>query len=144
MSSSKAPKQWSLGKDESINTFNAWKDNLVYTLSLDTKFTRFLVQDASWLKFSSTDVTRGFTDDGTVTKEDQVKQLNLFLGQIANYATVISRNQIVRNSISLTDIWSKLREHYGLQVTGSKFIDLINIQLIPGELSGMKICINDY
>ena len=107
MSASRAPKQWALGKAETI-TFNAWKDNLLYILSLESKFAPFLVENASWTKYSSTDPNRGYTDDAGVTgtpptglrKEEKVKNLNLFLGQIANYATIISRNQIVRNSIS--------------------------------------------
>ena len=86
-------------------------------------------------------LTLTFTDDvvtdppteGTRTKEQKVAQLNLLLGQIANYATIISRNQIVKNSVSLNDVWSKLREHYRLHTTGSKFIDLVDIRLQPGE-----------
>ena len=45
------------------------------------------------------------------------------LGQIANYSTIISRN----------DIWSKIREHYGFQTTGSRFLDLYTIELRVGE-----------
>ena len=55
------------------------------------------------------------------------------LGQIANWATVISRNQIVERSVSLKDIWSKIREHYGFHSTGSRFLDLTNIRLKGGE-----------
>lgn len=139
--SSRAPKQWALGKNETITTFNAWKDNLVYILSLEQKFSPFLQDGAQWAKHSSTDANRGFQDDTGVNenpptglrKEEKVKNLTLFLGQIANYATIISRNQIVKNSTSLKDIWGKLREHYGLQASGSKFIDLVNVRLIPGE-----------
>ena len=39
----------------------------------------------------------------------------------------------MKNSTSLKDVWSKLREHYGLQTSGSKFIDLMNSRLNPGE-----------
>ena len=137
----RAPKQWYLGKNETVTTFNAWKDNLLYTLSLDSRFAPFLVADATWGKVSSADPNRGFTDDaghdatpptGT-KKEDKVKHLGLFLGQIANHATIISRTQIVNQSTSLKDIWSKLREHYGIQSSGSKFIDLSAVKLLPGE-----------
>ena len=37
------------------------------------------------------------------------------LGQIANFATIISRNTIVKNATSLNDIWLKIREYYGFQ-----------------------------
>ena len=35
-----ATKQWSLSKNESINSFENLRQNLVYTLSLDSNFTR--------------------------------------------------------------------------------------------------------
>ena len=141
MAATRAPKQWSLGKVETVNTFNAWKDNLLYTLSLDTKFAPFLVTNYTWGKETTADPNRGFTDDAGANdnpptgmkKEEKVKNLNLFLGMIANYATVISRSQILSKSTSLKDIWGKLREHYGLQTSGSKFIDLVCVRLNPGE-----------
>ena len=63
MAATRAPKQWSLGKVETVNTFNAWKDNLLYTLSLDTKFAPFLVTNYTWNKETTADPNRGFTDD---------------------------------------------------------------------------------
>ena len=56
------------------------------------------------------------------------------LGQIANYATVISRNTITKLSTSLNDIWAKLRQHYGFLATGAQFLDLSNIHLQPDEI----------
>ena len=136
--SGKAPKQWTLSKEETLNSYNNWKENLLYTLSLDKNFAPFLKDTSTWTKASTADPNRGLLDDvtGTAdgkTKEQKVVQLNLMLGQIANFATVISRNQIVKNSTSLASIWSKIREHYGFHVTGSRFLDLSNIQLSSGE-----------
>jgi hypothetical protein len=78
---------------------------------------------------------RGFTDDGEAipqiqrrTAAQKVTHLELMLGQIANYAPVISRNTIVRNSTSISDVWQAIRQHYGLQSTGSRFLDLANIK----------------
>ena len=136
--SSRAPKQWLLTKDETLNSFTNWKENLLYTLSLDSKFSKFLADGFTWRKKSSAQPSRGFTDD----PEDQIggqsaiqkcAQLELMLGQIANYCTVIARNTIVKNSSSLNDIWTKIREHYGFQTTGSRFLDLANVQLGAGE-----------
>ena len=42
MNSSRAPKQWSLTKNESITSFEAWWQNLQYSLSLDANFAPFL------------------------------------------------------------------------------------------------------
>ena len=54
------------------------------------------------------------------------------LGQIANFATIVSGNTIVKNATSLNYIWLKIREHYGFQTNGSRFLDLFQIQLNPG------------
>ena len=94
--SNRAPKQWQLTSNETLNTFKNWKENLVYTLSLDASFKPFLKEGVTWEKLTSTTPSRGFTDDDdqvTVnkqTKEEKVASLNLMLGQIANYATIIS------------------------------------------------------
>ncbi len=131
-----APKQKELSRSETITSFNAWKDQFLYVLSFNKNFTIFLAANATWAKASTANPFRGFTDDtgeNGKTKEDKLKHLDLFLGQIANYAPVISRNQITKNSTSLSSIWSKLREHYGIQTSGAKFIDVSNIQLNPGE-----------
>ena len=59
--------------------------------------------------------------------------LELMLGQIANYCTIISRNTVVKNSTSLTAIWQVIRLHYGFQSTGAHFIDFTDIRLEPDE-----------
>ena len=60
----RAPKQWSLSKNETINSFENWRQNLVYTLSLDTNFAPFLADGATWAKKTKAQPLRGFTDDG--------------------------------------------------------------------------------
>jgi len=94
-----APKQWSLSKNETINSFENWRQNLVCTLSLDTNFAPFLADGATWAKKTKTQPLRGFTDDGEAiplsrrrTARQKVNFLELMLGQIANYCPVISRN----------------------------------------------------
>jgi len=50
------------------------------------------------------------------------------LNQIANYAP-ISRNSIIKNSTSISSIWQTIRQHYGLQLSSSCFLDLGSISL---------------
>ena len=119
MATNCAPKQWCLTESETLNTFKNWKENLCYTLSLDPAFKPFLADDVTWRKSTDPAPSRGFTDtsqtdaEGTVTvtatKESKCATLNLMLGQIANYCTVISRNQIIKNSTSLNNIWDTIR-----------------------------------
>ena len=136
----RAPKQWCLGKAETINSFENWRQNLTYTLSLDPNFASFLVDGASWKKKTKADPLRGFRDDGTTVAEDKrrtaqqkVNALELMLGQIANFCPVISRNTIVKSSTSCSDIWQTIRLHYGFQTTGANFIDFSDIHLEPDE-----------
>jgi hypothetical protein len=63
---------------------------------------------------------RGFENDADTvpiarrrTAEQKTAQLELILGQIANYCPVISRNTIVKNSTSLSTIWQAIRGHFG-------------------------------
>lgn len=132
----RAPKQWQLTRTESITTFEAWRQNLQYTLSLDPNFATFLVDGTTWGRKTAANPLRGFTDDGGEggrTAAQKVAQLELMLGQIANYCPIIARNTIVRNSVSINNIWQSIRLHFGFQSTGGHFLDLDQIHLEPNE-----------
>ena len=64
MNSNGAPKQWSLTKNETITTFEAWRQSLQYSLSLDANFAPCLADNFTWLKKSSTALNRGLEPDG--------------------------------------------------------------------------------
>jgi hypothetical protein len=124
MASNRAPKQWSLTKQETITSSEAWRQNLQYTLSLDPNFAPFLIDGVTWLKKTTAAPLRGFENDADTvpvarrrTAEQKAAQLELILGQIANYCPVISRNTIVKNSTSLSTIWQAIRGHFGFQST---------------------------
>ena len=55
------------------------------------------------------------------------------LGQVANYAPIITRQTIVRNSTSLEHVWQSLRAHYGFQVSGAYFLAFADIRLEHNE-----------
>ena len=126
--SPRAPKQWQLTKIETIISYESWRQNLIYVLSLDKIFVRFL--DATLQKQTAANPRRSLTDDGTAIPEAQRltaaqknAHLDLLLGQIANICPVISRNSIVKHSTSLNDIWQKIRQHYVFQSPGAQFLD---------------------
>ena len=50
MASTRGPKQWSLAKSETITSFESWRQNLLFTLSMDPNFAAFLAEGASWAK----------------------------------------------------------------------------------------------
>lgn len=139
-STSRAPKQWCLTKIETVNTFENWRQNLLYTLSLDKNFAPFLITGTWWEKKTKNTPFRGFADDdesipegSRLTRMQKVNMLELMLGQIANYCPVISRNTIVKNSTSVDQIWQTIRLHYGFQTTGAHFIDFDSIRYDPSE-----------
>ncbi|CAG2202553.1 unnamed protein product [Mytilus edulis] len=140
MAGTRAPKQWSLSKVETITSFEAWRQNLQYTLSLDQNFAAFLVDGFTWLKKTNANPLRGIVDDGEAVAEanrrtaaQKCTHLDLMLGQIANYCPIISRNTIIKNSTSINSIWQSIRLHYGFQSTGGHFLDFNSIFLEPDE-----------
>ena len=136
----RAPKQWCLTKTESINTFENWKSNLLYCLSLDANFSPFLEETTTWQRASKSNTTRGLSDDDESVPEatrktaaQKVKLLDMMLGQIANYCPIISRNTITKSSTSLNSIWQAIRLHYGFQSSGARFLDFTDIKYNPDE-----------
>ena len=137
---SRAPRQWSLTKTETITSFESWRQNLTYILSLDPSFAPFLVNGVVWERKSKASPLRGLqSDPETVPEprrriaEQKVAQLELMLGQIANYCPIISRNTIVKNATSLNGIWQSIRMHFGFHSTGANFIDFDDIRMLPEE-----------
>ena len=138
--STRAPKQWCLTRDETLSSFQAWKQNLLYILSLDLNFKPFLEPGVTWTKKTSANPTRGLTSDGydipkrqRRTANEKAADLHLMLGQIANFCPIIARNTFEKNSTSLNDIWQAIRIHFGFQTIGSHFLDLADIKLEPNE-----------
>ena len=134
----RAPKQWCLTKTETVTSFENWRQNLLYILSLDPQFAPFLVEGGTWQKKSKANPLRGFTDDPSSstnrrTAQQKVNMLELMLGQIANYCPIISRHTIVKNSTSVDSIWSAIRLHFGFQATGAHFIDFTDIKFESDE-----------
>jgi hypothetical protein len=141
MASTRAPKQWCLSREETVNSVENWRQNLIYVLSLDSGFAMFFGDGMAWQKKKSRSApNRGFTADSDSvpenrrrTAQQKVAALELMLGQIANYCPVIARSAIIKNSTSLDSVWQMVRLHYGFQSTGAHFIDFASIRLEPGE-----------
>ena len=132
-SSLKAPKQWMLQSDADVTQFESWRNNLLFTLSLDDNYKPFLKSDATWGKKTKANPKRGFTDtENGQTADQKVYLLELMLGQIANYSP-INRSTITKNSTSLASVWSAIRQHLNIEANGARVLDLANMTLIPGE-----------
>ena len=132
----KCPKPWKLTTNETITSYETWKQNQLYNLVQDAKFAKFLDKDVTWEKQTSANPYRGLEDDTTGDKQTRVQKsttLDMLLGQIASFCPVLARNIIVKKSTSLESVWQKIREHYGFLSTGSHFLELSNFKLEVDE-----------
>ena len=86
----RAPRQWNLKDKETISSFESWKSNTLFHLSLCNEFAPFLA--AEWSKASV--ANHGLVDDGDEVT-DQAKRktavqkgivLDRMLGLIAQYS----------------------------------------------------------
>ncbi len=143
MAVSKAPKQWQLTKDETITTFENWRQNLVYTLSLDNNFTPFLT-NLQWGKKTAQKPNRDLVDvaegPNKKTAAQNAIHLDMMLGMIANYCSVITRSTITK------------KQHPFL-ISGSKFAStMASSRQVPTSstsplsdvitMSGLRTCIS--
>ena len=113
---------------------------MLYILTLDESTSQFI--KSTWLKASKKDPYRGFKSDTPESEPieskrksaaTKVSQLELMLGQIANFAPIVSRKSIVERSTSLESVWQLIRAYFGFQTSGSYFLDFADIQLKEGE-----------
>ena len=134
------PKQRQLNPDEKINTFEAWRESLLFHIIVDPKLARFADEDdlGKWAGYTETH--RGFVNDAAETDKDikmtgsqKAAMLKVMLGSIASYASVISHTYITRQATSLNAIFQRLRAHYGFRKTGSMITSALNFKLEPME-----------
>lgn len=133
-----APKQWSLTENETITSFEAWRSNFVFRLNSEARFAIFLADGSVWTKKSrAAGDVRGLLPDQDLengfTAAQKLQNLELMLGQIANFCPVISRRTIVNDSTSLSSVWQAIKLHFGFQTTGGNFLDFIDIKYAPPE-----------
>ena len=58
-----APKQWCLRKEETAESLESWKHNLIQTLSSDPLLAPFFKDSTTWQKKTRSNHTRGLVDD---------------------------------------------------------------------------------
>ena len=121
-----APKPHKLTETENPSSFETWKDNLIFHLTMDGSFEEFLEDNYTWNLASV--AHRGLSNDpageGGKTAKQKEALLQLMLGSIASYAPVIPRKFVTREALSLTEIWNRLRTHYGFRKSGALILDL--------------------
>ena len=131
-----APKTWALTKEETPSSFETWKENLLFNLTIDGSFNEFLAEGFTWK--APTVLNRGLRDDegdgqNKRTAAQKVLCLNMMLGSIAGYAPIIRRTFFTNEACSLHDIWSRLRTYYHFRKTGALILDYEALVPDPGE-----------
>ena len=130
------PKPWSLGENETITSFASWQSNMLYHLSLNNDFARFL--QTEWQKLSV--ANHGFVADADEIADVRARKtalqksilLDHMLGIIAQFAPSLLRNDIIRNSTSLDWIWKRIRKYFSFSQSEANFLKLASIQRKDG------------
>lgn len=85
-----ASKRWCLTKVETVNSYENWRQNLLYTLSLDPNFLPYLEDGATWGKkpaltpIETSWTTMTMSPRQIARPAHRKSGLELMLGQIAN------------------------------------------------------------
>ena len=128
-----APKCRVLTPNETQQTFDTWKETLLFNLTLDGTFEFLLEDNVTWQGANTPN--RGFQNDEggdentRRSAQNKAQALKLLLGTIAGYAPVISRLYITNEASCLNDIWRRLRIYYGFRKSGSLILDLPTFHL---------------
>ena len=134
------PKQRSLNSTESLNSFESWKESLLFHIIINPKLARY-VDEADLGEWGAASVAnRGFIDDAEavpadrrMTANQKGTMLKILLGSVATYASVISHTFITKQATSLNQIFSRLRAFYGFRRTGAMITGALNFKLEPLE-----------
>ena len=118
----KAQRPQRLSEDESLTSFEDWKNNLVFYLNQEKTFAALLKSDATWTKTSDDDASRGRVD------ADGLFILNNFLGVIAGLAPPLLHGDIIDDTTKLDDIFNFIRTYYQFAPSEATFIKFASIK----------------
>ena len=133
----KGVKPTQLSEEETLTSYGRWQSTMVYCLSKEALWQRFLKpvkpdnQDSSWTKLSADNPSRGLLDDSEASgkkKEDKVIELNAMLDYIAQWAPTLIRHDLINESTDMRTVWQMIRQYYNLEQSETHFIQLTTIK----------------
>ena len=137
MSIQVGPKLRQLNSSETLSTLESWFSQVKYNLTLNPQFLSYLKEGAKFGRKTKTKTYRDLVDDTTgdspLSKEAKCIHVDLMVEQIANWADLIPRNDIIKDCGSLDDIWQTIRRYYNLETTGSLLNRTWNLTRLPDE-----------
>lgn len=156
------PKIVPLSEVETLSSIERWRQNILYHLRLNEEFRQYLKEDTEFGKKSKQQPCRLFRDTLQTrkdneghdvvsvkeSKEDKCFIIDLLLDQIANFAPLIPRFDITRESASLQEVWQKVRLYHNLQKSGALMNEIWNMSRKDDELpqalfARLKQCYDD-
>ena len=119
-----------LTNDETLTSFEDWKNNITFYLTQDKDFAVLLKETTTWTKSSDADTNRGRS-----TPENRAA-LDRFLGLIASLAPPLLYHEIIDDTTSISDVFRLLRSYYQFSPSESTFMKYYSIkrEVVNGTL----------
>ena len=111
-----------LAEDETLTSFEDWKNNLNFYLSQENNFKKFLKSDTVWTKASAGPAHRG------LPSAEEYQHLLHFLGAIAGLCPPLLYNDITDETTIVSDVFKLLRSYYQFAPSESTFIKFVSIK----------------
>ena len=128
----KARKPQTLTENESLASFNSWRQNIEFHIASCDQFAPFL--DVTWGTKGT--ANRGLVDDTTAggkTAAQKAIMLNHLIGYIVSYSPANIRQEIERKCTSLAWIWPRIRRHHGFTKSEVNFLKLSSFKRVVRE-----------
>ena len=127
-------KQRILTEQESRGSLEAWCEQLIYHISNEDRFERYVEDLKTWSSVASGTPHRGFTADTQdingkkFSAEKKAINLKVLLGFISIHAPVISSAFIREEAHSIDEIFDRLRQYYDYRKSGTNIMDIFNFK----------------
>ncbi len=119
-----------LSNEETLTSFEDWKNNLIFYLSQDKDFMVLLKEETKWKKIADADPHRGRTSAG------EKLILDRFLGVIASLSPPLLYHDIIDDTTCISDVFRLLRGFYQSAPSESTFMKYFSIkrEVVNGSL----------
>ena len=119
-----------LTENETLTSFEDWRNQLEFFLGQDSSFKPFLKPSQKWKKVSAAATNRG------LTSSDNLRSLQHFLGVIASLSPPLLHGDILNDTESLAETYQLIRSYYHFATSESTFI---KFAALKRELNGTDL-----
>ena len=119
-----------LTENETLTSFEDWRNQLKFFLGQDSSFKPFLKPSQKWKKVSAAGTSRG------LASADNLRSLQHFLGVIASLSPPLLHGDILNDTESLAETYQLIRSYYHFAPSKSTFI---KFAALKRELNGTDL-----